>query len=906
MRVPDIASASAKSASVKKPAGRTPPPADGLDELDLAGGTTMPKAGDTYLGFKLVEELGRGAFAKVFLAQQEILAGRQVALKITFRPTREAERLARLQHTNVVPVYSVHSAPPAQVICMPYLGRVTINDLLRAFRQEHPSREAGNRRTSGTRKGASTAATGSAVEAQNLSADPNPTTTDTFVGSPVPLIGRVPQVLQLLAKLADGLAHAHTRGILHLDLKPANVLLADTGEPMLLDFNLSFDTTSAQRDIVGGTVPYMAPEQLVDLRSRGRGKVDGRTDLYSLGVMAYEMLTGAVPFPISAKALTDFDALISARRAGAPPLREKNPAVTPAVEAIVRKLLDPDPARRYQTAADLKTDIDRHLANQPLLFAREPSLRERAAKWRRRNPRLLGRLVAAALFVGLVGCGIAAYQLSAERVQTRALVRAADTQKALGSLRVDLVATGDSPYRARGIVKATELLAAYGLPDEVDWKRRGEFGRLPAGAQPAAAADLGELLLLLAHAKWQEGRLRGDADRREAAAFAFKLNRLARDCFPPDARPPFLVQQARELAAALGEPAPDEQPGTPATARDHFFAAASMLAEGKYRGAIDSLEKVIAAQPNHGAAQLCLGYCRQLLGEYVRAVERYDMARVLLPDDPRPFFNRGTAYGQLHRPDLAEPEFTKGIDLDPASADAFWNRAVARMYLKRYDEAEGDLTAALAKGAPAFQVYSLRAYIRGEKGDEAGAEKDRAALLALKPERDADYLIRGSMKLKSDPEGALADARAAAEMNPRSTTAYLTQAHILGDKLKDNDAAMAVLDRAAKLFPEYAPVVAGRAVILARRGDRTAALAEAGKARALSNDPGVTYQVTCVYALTAATNPDDRATAIDLLLRAYREGFKDVSKLDLDPDLATLRAMPDYPALTQAIRTIVR
>src|SRR5580698_7273326 len=83
------------------------------------------QVGDRIQGFELVEELGQGAFARVFLAKQESLAHRPVALKVTLRPTREAERLARLQHTHIVPVYSIHDAAPIQVICMPFLGRRT-------------------------------------------------------------------------------------------------------------------------------------------------------------------------------------------------------------------------------------------------------------------------------------------------------------------------------------------------------------------------------------------------------------------------------------------------------------------------------------------------------------------------------------------------------------------------------------------------------------------------------------------------------------------------------------------------------------------------------------------------------------------------------------------------------------
>ncbi len=137
MRVP------AESPRAAVMAVTTPPP---VGELSFSGSDwssdgsgllptnrRAPRVGDVVQGFKLVGELGRGAFARVFLAHQEALADRPVALKITQRPTREAERLARLQHTNVVPVYSVHADGPVQLICMPYLGRVTIADLLRAY-----------------------------------------------------------------------------------------------------------------------------------------------------------------------------------------------------------------------------------------------------------------------------------------------------------------------------------------------------------------------------------------------------------------------------------------------------------------------------------------------------------------------------------------------------------------------------------------------------------------------------------------------------------------------------------------------------------------------------------------------------------------------------------------------------
>nr|WP_171470009.1 serine/threonine-protein kinase [Frigoriglobus tundricola] len=399
-RLPARAASSATGTGAPDPLTTTPPPKDDLklsasawsadDGDDFPAATRAPRVGETIQGFRLVGELGRGAFARVFLAHQEALADRPVALKVTLRPTREAERLARLQHTNVVPVYSVHDAAPAQLICMPYLGRVTLADLIRAYRVEHPSRLSGRKSTSAR------AARATAVDSKSASksatdpkAPPGPARAPVWTWAAAaepPIVGDPRAVLQVLAQLAAGLGHAHDRGILHLDIKPANVLLADTGEPMLLDFNLSFDAARPDREMVGGTMPYMAVEQLLDMRARGKGAIDRRTDLYSLGVLAFELLTGTVPFPATREQLRDLDRQTAARRQGPPALRPLNPGVTPAVEAIVRKLLAPEPVDRYQSADEVRTDVERHLADLPLWYARERSVRERFGKWRRRNP----------------------------------------------------------------------------------------------------------------------------------------------------------------------------------------------------------------------------------------------------------------------------------------------------------------------------------------------------------------------------------------------------------------------------------------------------------------------------------------------------------------------------------------
>jgi serine/threonine protein kinase/Flp pilus assembly protein TadD len=925
------------------PLATTPPPVDALkvsgstwsgDGADAFPTTRRgPRVGDTVLGFKLVGELGRGAFARVFLAHQQALANRPVALKISFRPTREAERLARLQHTNIVPVYSVHDEDPVQIICMPYLGRVTLADLIRAYRVEHPAGPSGRKSTS-ARAGRTTAhdshkpPSKPGSDSKSGSGAPRVPTWTWASEGPPPIAGDPRAVLQLLVQLAAGLTHAHDRGILHLDIKPANVLLADTGEPMLLDFNLSFDAARPERDLVGGTMPYMAIEQILDMRDRGKGVIDARTDLYALGVMAFELLTGTVPFPSSSKHLRDLEGLVRVRRQGPPALRTLNPAVTPAVEAIVRKLLAPDPADRYQTAEELRIDAERHLNDLPLRYAREGSVRERLGKWRRRNPGVPLRIAVACLLGLAIGLGGVVQRRSEATARYEAVERARATRAALDSTRLDLIFPDDPKARARGVTRATEVLATYGLPGATDWQKRPEVRRLSEAERVELAGALGELMLLLAEVKWQEAAARPEADRLEPAAEAWALNAAARTVFGGSA-PPLADRQAAVIAPAVGESF--EQSADPAVDADAnpralFLDAVDALHHGRYVAAIPLLDRVIAAQPDHAAAQFCLAYCRQKTGQYQRALERYDAARVLLPTDPRPAYQRGLIYTTNNKPAQAEEEFTKAISLDATHAEAHGNRGLARFRLgmtkagekgaeaesaKKLAAAEADLSAALELGASAPLVHFVRARVRDARADRAGAAADREAAKGAQLKTEADYIARGWSRVacdpgSCDPKGALADFRKAAEINPRSLCALQNQAHVLADHLKDNGAALAVVTKTANLYPEFAPAVSGRAIVLARLGRREEAHKEIERARLLSDDADVTYQAACVYSVTSATHPEDRPKAVQLLRQALRDGFRDTRRLAKDQDLEPLRADKEFQTIRQSAAALFR
>jgi tetratricopeptide (TPR) repeat protein len=210
--------------------------------------------------------------------------------------------------------------------------------------------------------------------------------------------------LELMQRIADAIHHAHQKGVIHRDLKPANVLVDDSGVPKVLDFGVARLTdndirVTMQTDVgqLLGTVPYMSPEQV----AADPLEIDTRSDVYALGVMLYESLTGQLPYDVSGRMLHDAVRVI--REVDPRPLSSFDTRLRGDLETIVAKALEKDRERRYASAAALGEDLRRYLADEPIA-ARPPSAGYQLRKFARRHRGLVAgaATVLAVLVVGVV------------------------------------------------------------------------------------------------------------------------------------------------------------------------------------------------------------------------------------------------------------------------------------------------------------------------------------------------------------------------------------------------------------------------------------------------------------------------------------------------------------------------
>jgi serine/threonine protein kinase/tetratricopeptide (TPR) repeat protein len=867
----------------------------------------------------------------VFLAEQADLASRQVVVKCSTIEGSEPQTLAQLQHTNIVPIYSAHEDAQAglRAVCMPYFGGASLAQVLQVLWSKSDRPMRGEELVQAL-EAAQHAGEGGAPPAGRRPPGPAAETGRGGAPTPLDLLRDLPYfraAAWIVARLADGLQHAHQRGVLHHDIKPSNILLGGDGQPMLLDFNLAQRVQDEQAQtvaVLGGTVAYMAPEHLRALTSKDaevRRRVDHRSDIYSLGMVLFECLAGESPFTQkgSYSALPVLIELMAMERTRAvPSARRKRPDLPWTLESILRKCLMPDPAQRYQQASHLAIDLRRFLEDQPLRFAPELSRAESVRKWVRRHPRLASSVTVAAVAAALLGgvaCSLvgirqhlAATQLQLEIAQAEGRKRAFDegTQRALCLVNTTAEL---SDHLLPGQQACQQTLALYEVLDRDDWQDRPAWQRLEPEERQRVGEDARELLLLLA---WTAVKLAPNDPPalRQALALLDRAEAI-RDLPPSRALWEDRAFYRGQLGDAAGaRAARDEAARVGATsARDHYLLATSYARNSRYAEAVAELDQALKQNPRHYWASFQRGICHQELGKYALAAADFGRCTGLWPEFALGYFNRGYSLDQAGDKAEAIADYTAALERDPDLLPAYVNRGMACLELKRYAEALADFQKVKELGGDdAFLDAGRGVALEGlGRFPEADASFRTALARAVgAPEATATRIrwVYGFAVSKRLPDEALAAFDEVLARHPDHPQARYGRAMLLAEKGKLAE-AVGQLDRAIEASPGFLEARRCRAVLQARRGNLEPATQEINACLAKAPDSGsVLYAAACVAAGVAQKSPDPlvarqaRARALGLLEKAFAHGYGQ-DRAGQDPDLAGVSEDPTFRRLVQ-------
>ncbi|MCA9129508.1 MAG: protein kinase [Planctomycetales bacterium] len=911
------------------------------DELPQGSGDTyaaqvpgdFPSAGAVFCGYPLVAELGRGALARVFLARQPDLAERWVVLKITQRLTTEAARLASLQHSGIIPVYSIHEDRGLFGICMPYLGAVTLGNLLseRGWFSDYSDKSQAqvstliaNRFSTivSSYRGQVVAQSGSELisgechlESQAIeqpSLDEEQLRELLGLSHLVDALQNqlvdkdpVPAKVSLLRQLAEAMAYAHSRGVVHRDLKPENILIANDGRPVVLDFNLAAAGTNSGQELVGGTLPYMSPQQLQSLDQGGHSPQD---DVFSLGVIAYQLLTGMLPFDDSGLDQNDLLAIAANHSVRPIPCRLISVGVSSGLNGIVMKCLALDLSERYPSAVDLYEDLDRLCRFQVLRHAPDRSPTEQLYKFAKRNPILTSLtaviLMASVLVVGLV---VALNLAHARNAKLAASEKASQLQAAIPEVIAMLRSPGgEVELLKRGVQNATALLS--------EWDETQELGRqaalrlLPPEDRLAFSIQLGDLMYALAGAHYQLSLLR--IDGAEHLTAAMKWNRLSAQYWPELSQAAD-YRQSRFEQVDLADPSKRKGVSVDIAQVEEsasLFAKMWYAREAGNRHLwLDYADRLVAERPTDPSRWFSLASARYATGDLLRACDAFDVSAKLQHNSAMSILWRGITHLQTKEYQLAEADFSQCLSLRPKWIAPRYNRALALKGLGNFDGAIEELDFIVDSEEVGPRVYSLRSQLNAARGNRQQALADRTLALAA-PACDADdWVALGVLKISQRPHEALQDFAQALSLSPRNVAAQQNTAHVQAEILHDNAAAIRSLSELISWGGGGTAAVASRGIIYARAGAIQEALQDAQRVASSAPTALEMLQLAGIHSLVSPAHDLDadlhgESQALIWLARALSADPGLTKIAESDPDLVGLRGIDRFETLISSFK----